>query len=264
MTKKKMTSLLLRTGVTTLILIILVAAAGCAGSTTAESPDVVESPGTTEVTEVPQETETNEETEAQHEDGEQDEDTEEAEQGALDEEAEETEHAKPDEDAESFEDDESNSSSEQTFTAEELGLIVIDEGIRPPDFTLPTLEGPDITLSAFQGSYVVLNFWSTNCPPCVAEMGYFEVVGKQHPDELAILTIDIRESDSKVSDFFGDGERNFIAALDKTGEVTSLYGIRYTPTTFFIDTEGNVPYAKVGAFSSQQHFEESVALLMST
>jgi peroxiredoxin len=151
---------------------------------------------------------------------------------------------------------------EQTFTAEELGLIVLEEGIRPPDFTLPTLGGPEITLSDFQGSYVVLNFWSTNCPPCVAEMGYFEVVGKQHPDELAILTVDIRESDSKVSDFFGDGERSFIAALDKAGEVASTYGIRYTPTTFFIDTEGNVPYAKVGAFSSQQHFEESIALLM--
>jgi peroxiredoxin len=151
---------------------------------------------------------------------------------------------------------------EQTFTAEELGLIVLEEGIRPPDFTLPTLGGPEITLSDFQGSYVVLNFWSTNCPPCVAEMGYFEAVGKQYPEELAILTVDIRESDSKVSDFFGDGERSFIAALDKAGEVASTYGIRYTPTTFFIDTEGNVPYAKVGAFSSQQHFEESIALLM--
>ena len=217
--------MLLRTGVTILILIILVATAGCASSTIAEPPGAPESPGTTEVTEVPQETEANK-------------------------------------DSASPEDAESTTSSEQSFTAEELGLIVLEDGIKPPNFTLPTLEGPEITLSAFQGSYVVINFWSTNCPPCVAEMGYFEAVGKQHPDELAIITIDIRESVSKVSDFFGDGERSFIAALDKAGEVTSTYGIRYTPTTFFIDTEGNVPYAKVGAFSNQQHFEESVALLM--
>ena len=74
--------------------------------------------------------------------------------------------------------------------------------------------------------------------------------------------MDIRESESKVSEFFGDGERTFTVVLDKTGEVTSVYGIRYTPTTLFIDTEGYVFYAKIGAFASQQQFEDSVALLL--
>jgi thiol-disulfide isomerase/thioredoxin len=152
--------------------------------------------------------------------------------------------------------------SEQPPTAAELGLAVAREEIKAPDFALPTLEGSEVTLSDLQGKYVVLNFWATHCPPCVAEMEYFETVGKQHPDKLAILTVDIRESASKVSEFFGDGERSFIVALDNTGEVTSAYRIQYTPTTFFIDTDGNYCYKRVGAFISQQHFEDSVALLL--
>ncbi len=259
MAKKQIMSLLLRISVITLVLVLLVAAAGCASSTTVEPPvaaepveatDTSENPATTEVAEVPEEVEPDEGSEEQHEDNEQNEDTEEAEE------------TEPDEDPESSEDDESAASSEQTPTAAELGLMVLEEGIKAPVFTLPTLEGSEVTLSDLQGKYVVLNFWSTNCPPCVAEMEYFETVGKQHPDDLAILTVDIRESDSKVSGFFGGGERSFIVALDKTGEVTSAYGIRYTPTTFFMDTIGDVYYARVGAFASQQQFEDSVALLL--
>ena len=156
----------------------------------------------------------------------------------------------------------SSSADSPGTSAEELGLIVLEEGIEAPIFILPTLSGPEITLSDLRGRYVLLNFWTTHCPPCVAEMEYFEAAANKFPGELTILTVDIRENESKVSDFFGDGEIPFIVPLDETGEVASAYGIRYTPTTFFLDVEGNVIYAKVGAFSSQQQVENSVALLL--
>lgn len=158
--------------------------------------------------------------------------------------------------------DEVSQSPEQLPTAEELGLIVVEERLAVPVFVLPTLEGSEITLSDLRGRFVVINFWATSCPPCIAEMAYFEAAAKEYPDELTILAVDIRESEEKVSEFFGDSERTFTVLLDLTGEVASAYGIRYTPTTLFIDTEGNVPYAKIGAFASQQHFEDSVALLL--
>ena len=158
--------------------------------------------------------------------------------------------------------DEVSQSPEQLPTAEELGLIVVEERLAVPVFVLPTLEGSEITLSDLRGRFVVINFWATSCPPCIAEMAYFEAAAKEYPDKLTILAVNIRESEVKVSKFFGDNERTFTVLLDLTGEVASAYGIRYTPTTLFIDTEGNVPYAKIGAFASQQHFEDSVALLL--
>ena len=142
--------------------------------------------------------------------------------------------------------------------------MVVDGIIAAPVFVLPTLEGSEITLSDLRGRFVVLNFWATHCPPCVAEMKYFEAAAKEYPDELTILAVDIRETESKLNEFFGDSERTFTVPMDTTGEVASVYGIRYTPTTLFIDTEGNIPYAKIGAFASQQQFEDSVALLLET
>ena len=245
-----------------IILVMLATAAGCSSSSSADSPGTSAQDEASQSSENPEPVETGQDP-GQDESAVPDEPSESPEKVEPDKDVDPGEEDEPDENDEPDEDDESSTSSEKSTMARELGLIVLEEGRnKAPIFTLPTLDGSDITLSDLQGRFVVLNFWTTHCPPCVAEMDYFEAAARKYPDELTILTVDIRESESKVRDFFGDDEITFIVVLDKTGEVTSAYGIRYTPTTFFIDVEGNVPYAKVGAFASQQQFEDSLALLL--
>lgn len=222
-----------------LALALLVSTAGCASSEGASPPEAPEG----ESAEVPEDVEAGEPTEAS-------------------EPAESSEPSEPSEPGESSDDSESSEAGASEPSPRELGLIVVEEEVGAPDFTLPTLEGPDITLSDLKGTCVVLNFWSTGCPPCVAEMGYFEVVGREHSEELEIVAIDIGESASRVSEFLGGGETSFTVALDESARVARTYGIRYTPTTIFIDAEGNIPYAKVGAFARQRQLEDSIALLL--
>lgn len=45
--------------------------------------------------------------------------------------------------------------------ATSLGLIVLDEAIEAPEFTLPSLDGGEASLSDFKGKVVLLNFWAT-------------------------------------------------------------------------------------------------------
>jgi cytochrome oxidase Cu insertion factor (SCO1/SenC/PrrC family) len=53
------------------------------------------------------------------------------------------------------------SSSDSSSSPEELGLIVVEDEVAAPDFTLPTMTGKEITLSELRGTPVVLNFWAT-------------------------------------------------------------------------------------------------------
>ncbi len=131
-----------------------------------------------------------------------------------------------------------------------------------PDFTLSTMEGTEITLSELQGTPVLLNFWDIGCPPCRVELPYFDVVARQYPDKVTVLTINIKDSLSQLQQFFGDSEIDFIVALDKSGQVSSNYVIRYTPTTFFIDSQGILRDIKVGAFANEIELMTSVGKLL--
>ena len=128
---------------------------------------------------------------------------------------------------------------------------------KAPDFTLPTMTGANITLSELEGTPVVLVFWATWCGYCSTELHRLEDVAQQSAGEIKVIAIDRGESISTVKRFFGDYEPTMIVALDETEEVFWNYSSRYSsrpgsiPFTLFVDSEGIVQYAKIGAFQSE-------------
>src|SRR5262245_23917172 len=51
-------------------------------------------------------------------------------------------------------------------------------GASAPELRLPARDGKTVDLASFRGRLVVLNFWATWCPPCVAEMPSLERMHK--------------------------------------------------------------------------------------
>lgn len=57
----------------------------------------------------------------------------------------------------------------------------------PLDFTLPSLDGKRfVTASAISGP-VLVNFWGSDCAPCVEELPRFEAFAKAHPHWTVLL-----------------------------------------------------------------------------
>jgi thiol-disulfide isomerase/thioredoxin len=125
-----------------------------------------------------------------------------------------------------------------------------------PDFTLPTLTGTDITLSDLKGTPVVLDFWTTVCHNCQAELPYFEAVAQQSEGEIEVIAIDVGESALTVQNFFGYVP-TMIVALDENRKTFVNYCQNYNnpyeavPFTIFIDSEGIVKYVKLGTFKNE-------------
>ena len=131
-------------------------------------------------------------------------------------------------------------------------------GNQAPDFTMATLKESEITLSQLYGKPVLLDFWTTRCGYCVKQLPYFDAVAKQSDSKIAVVTINMGESASRLKQFFGSYQINFIVALDKDGKVSTQYEVMYTPTTFFIDSQGIIRDKKVGAFSSEMELLSSL------
>jgi len=68
-----------------------------------------------------------------------------------------------------------------------------------PDFAATALDGTAVTLRAWRGGPVWINFWATWCPPCKAEMPLMAQKYQQHQAEgLVIVGINLQESPAAV------------------------------------------------------------------
>lgn len=95
-----------------------------------------------------------------------------------------------------------------------------------PDFSLPTLDGKTARLSDYSGKVVLIDFWSTTCDPCLAEMPHLVDLYKKHKDKgfvVLAVSLDGPESRAQVSSVAHDREMIFPVLLDEETTVTARY-----------------------------------------
>lgn len=110
-----------------------------------------------------------------------------------------------------------------------------------PDFTLQKLNGGTITLSEFKGKKpVVVDFWASWCPNCRRDMPNLNRFYEKYKDNVEVIGVNLRESESTIGKFITSKGITFPIALDPRGDASRAFGIQYTNTHFLIDINGNL------------------------
>ena len=138
------------------------------------------------------------------------------------------------------------------FTAPQLSAGVTC-GEKAPDFTLPSINGKDVSLAGFHGHYVVLEWFNHNCPfvQKFYSVGAMQKWQAQYTAKGVIwLTID--STNPAHSDYVtAEAERDVFKQMklassdllrDSNGKVGHLYGATNTPQIFIIDPNGVLIY----------------------
>ncbi len=126
-------------------------------------------------------------------------------------------------------------------------------GLRAVDFTLTGLDGQKVSLSNFRGKNVYLNFFATWCPPCKSEMPYMEKLSKEYKDKnLVVIAVDLGEGRDTVEDFISKNQYSFKVLLDSKQTVAEKYAVTSIPASYFIDKNGIITEAVVGALDESK------------
>lgn len=119
---------------------------------------------------------------------------------------------------------------------------VVNEGDEMVDGDLYDLEGRVRHLSEFKGKYILLDFWSRGCGPCVASIPEMEEIAEQYKEQLEVVSI---SSDTEAS------WKEFVTERKLTGNqwnelrqgttgLAAAYRVRGIPHYVLITPDGKV------------------------
>jgi cytochrome c biogenesis protein CcmG, thiol:disulfide interchange protein DsbE len=117
-----------------------------------------------------------------------------------------------------------------------------------PPIELPSLAGGGrISLGAFKGESVVLNFWASWCLPCRREAPGLQWTWEHYRSEgIQFLGVDERDNDPAGRAFTREFRVTYPSGKDPAGSLADDYELVGMPTTFIIDANGIIRYRFLG------------------
>ncbi|MCX6090022.1 MAG: redoxin domain-containing protein [Candidatus Atribacteria bacterium] len=113
------------------------------------------------------------------------------------------------------------------------------------NFTLPDLNGNEISLSEFRGKPVLLTLFSYSCPHCRNEVPQIERIYNQYHDSksLVVLGIGVSSSISELEQFRAQYGLSFPILYDPGRVVYHQFFSSGIPALVLINTLGEVAYS---------------------
>ena len=120
------------------------------------------------------------------------------------------------------------------------------------DFKTTDINGKELTLSMFQGKYVLLDFWASWCVPCRKGNPHLkELYALYHDKGFEIIGIsdDDRDHDAWKNAVSHDGLpwKHILRGLqfingqyDRSKDISDGFGIHSLPTALLIDASGKI------------------------
>ncbi|MYF79229.1 MAG: TlpA family protein disulfide reductase [Chloroflexi bacterium] len=120
------------------------------------------------------------------------------------------------------------------------------------DFQITTLDGRELHLSDLRGSIVMVDFWSSWCPPCRAEASVLaEAYERWSEIGVEFVGVSIWDNEEDVIDFINIHNITYPNGIDNDGSIAVEFGVKGIPEKFFVNPQGEIVRKVNGPNTSQ-------------
>jgi thiol-disulfide isomerase/thioredoxin len=131
--------------------------------------------------------------------------------------------------------------------------VVIDEYRAAPLTEFAMFDGSSATFADYLGRPLVVNFWASWCPSCVAEMAAaFKPAQERVGDDVAFLGLNIQDDRADALRLIEETGVLFDLGDDPLGDLYLEFGGIGMPFTVFIDADGRVVEQHNGPLTESQ------------
>lgn len=113
------------------------------------------------------------------------------------------------------------------------------------NWKLVNTDRESINFESLNGKVIVVNFWATWCPPCIAEMPSFEKLYKAYKEDVVFLFV-ANDEEKKVLKFLDKNEYTFPVYFEASNRPVEMQS-NSLPTTYIINRNGEIVVNKTGA-----------------
>jgi cytochrome c biogenesis protein CcmG/thiol:disulfide interchange protein DsbE len=133
-----------------------------------------------------------------------------------------------------------------------FGEVAVKELPAPP-FMLALLDDSPLELSDMRGKVVMVDFWSSWCPPCIEEASVLVANYGQYADQgVEFVGVAIWDEEGAIREFVQRYGVTYSSGLDVKGKIAIDYGVRGIPEKFFIDHDGRLVRKVVGPVTTER------------
>ncbi len=124
----------------------------------------------------------------------------------------------------------------------------LEQGDRFPEVKLVNMEGEAVTLSAFSGASLLLNFWASWCEPCRHEMPGLQELSKLFsPDQLLIVGVNVDSDVNLAREFILQYGLTFPMLSDKDMRLSNgILRIAGFPMTYILTVNRTIARVVAG------------------
>ncbi|MBA6391665.1 TlpA family protein disulfide reductase [Colwellia sp. BRX10-3] len=148
-----------------------------------------------------------------------------------------------------------------TFSLFSINANAEESAVAPqaPVWQLKTQSGDTISSAQFDGQATILHFWATWCPYCkVLQPKLVELEKKYQQQGVKLVAISFNEDDGALpQDELTARGYSFPTAVNGD-EVAMIYGVKGTPTTYFINKNNQVIFKYTSSDTSDPRLELAV------
>lgn len=107
------------------------------------------------------------------------------------------------------------------------------KGKELPEFELSTLNGKKLNSESLKGKPTVINFWFSNCLPCIEEMPLLNKIKSELGNDINFISITF-QNQNEVNEFLKTNEFDFTHLIESE-EYLKNFGFFTYPKTLILD-----------------------------